>query len=92
MRKNAFDDQYDAGAKYAIKVGNANELEEAIEQGQAVTLTGNITVDQIPLNEEGATNIDLNGHELTSSEYASLTVASGAELNISWRNPVDWRR
>ena len=81
--EDAFDDQYDAGAKYAIKVGNANELEEAIEQGQAVTLTGNITVDQIPLNEEGATNIDLNGHELTSSEYASLTVASGAELNIS---------
>ena len=75
--------QYDADAKYPTKVGSAAELEEAIGQGQAVALTNDITVGQIPLNKEGATNIDLNGNKLTSSEYESLTVESGAELNIS---------
>lgn len=75
------------GAQYdesVIRVADEESLAEAVAEGKTAILTQDVTVDTIPLNPEGETDIVLGGNTLTLETTANTTfVQGGNSLTIS---------
>ena len=65
------------------RVATAEDLAAAVAEGKTAVLTEDVTVDTIPVNEEGDTAIVLGGNTLTTNQTGSITAASGKTISIS---------
>lgn len=74
------------GAEYdeaVARVATAEDLAAAVAEGKTAVLTEDVTVDTIPVNEEGDTAIVLGGNTLTTNQTGRITAASGKTISIS---------
>ena len=74
------------GSEYdeaVARVATAEDLAAAVAEGKTAVLTEDVTVDTIPVNEEGDTAIVLGGNTLTTNQTGSITAASGKTISIS---------
>ena len=65
------------------RVATAEDLAAAVAEGKTAVLTEDVTVDTIPVNEEGDTAIVLGGNTLTTNQTGRITAASGKTISIS---------
>lgn len=83
---DSFGSDYDVNASYATSVATAEELKDAIANGENVALTEDITIDDgAVVVTEGDITINLVGHELEFSNpgtYA-LAVTGSGKLTIN---------
>ena len=74
------------GSEYdeaVARVATAEDLAAAVAEGKTAVLTEDVTVDTIPVNEEGDTAIVLGGNTLTTNQTGSIIAASGKTISIS---------
>ena len=79
-RQAAEGSEYDEAV---ARVATAEDLAAAVAEGKTAVLTEDVTVDTIPVNEEGDTAIVLGGNTLTTNQTGSITAASGKTISIS---------
>ena len=79
-RQAAEGSEYDEAV---ARVATAEDLAAAVAEGKTAVLTEDVTVDTIPVNEEGDTAIVLGGNTLTTNQTGRITAASGKTISIS---------
>ena len=65
------------------RVATAEDLAAAVAEGKTAVLTEDVTVDTIPVNEEGDTAIVLGGNTLTTNQTGSIIAEEGQTISIS---------
>lgn len=71
--EDSFDDQYDKDAAYPV--ATADELADALANGEDVVLANDLTVEQMEIPAGTSATLDLNGYTLTGAEYKTATGA-----------------
>ena len=74
------------GSEYdeaVARVATAEDLAAAVAEGKTAVLTEDVTVDTIPVNEEGDTAIVLGGNTLTTNQTGSIIAEEGQTISIS---------
>ncbi len=79
-RQAAEGSEYDEAV---ARVATAEDLAAAVAEGKTAVLTEDVTVDTIPVNEEGDTAIVLGGNTLTTNQTGSIIAEEGQTISIS---------
>ncbi len=79
-RQAAEGSEYDEAV---ARVATAEDLAAAVAEGKTAVLTEDVTVDTIPVNEEGDTNIVLGGNTLTTNQTETVVAGAGKTITIT---------
>ena len=79
-RQAAEGSEYDEAV---ARVATAEDLAAAVAEGKTAVLTEDVTVDTIPVNEEGDTNIVLGGNTLTTNQTETVVAGEGKTITIT---------
>ena len=74
------------GSEYdeaVARVATAEDLAAAVAEGKTAVLTEDVTVDTIPVNEEGDTAIVLGGNTLTTNQTETVVAGEGKTITIT---------
>ena len=74
------------GSEYdeaVARVATAEDLAAAVAEGKTAVLTEDVTVDTIPVNEEGDTAIVLGGNTLTTNQTETVVAGAGKTITIT---------
>ena len=79
-RQAAEGSEYDEAV---ARVATAEDLAAAVAEGKTAVLTEDVTVDTIPVNEEGDTAIVLGGNTLTTNQTETVVAGAGKTITIT---------